>query len=229
MNRRIRALVLLLIVTAGLTACAEQRSMVTGDGARKVVLGIGNTIAESKPYIDTDEPPVEATPTPTVEPTPELSVTPEITPSVSVTPGVVKDGTFTASDCEIVIAGVKVRPGMDFTGKEDTLGKIVEKLEGVSCLDVGYDINYYYKGYNVCTFSKDGRQIVYSADFKSGDFETGKGIRIGSREEDLQTAYGMPSIYEEARRIYVSENRQMTFYISGEVVSEIMLVDTSVK
>ena len=48
----------------------------------------------------------------------------------------------------VIAAGVEIRTGMDFMGKENLLGEIKDKLEGVACLEAGNDINYYYQDYH---------------------------------------------------------------------------------
>ena len=163
------------------------------------------TITPNVTAIPLDTPTPTPTPVPTATPTPspaptaitatELTPTPTPTPtpvptgevSPSVTPEAL--GTFSAEDCMIIVAGVEIRTGMDYTGKENLPGEIIDKLEGVACLEAGNDINYYYKDFHVDTVTKDGKQIVYSADFTGGGAVTSKKIGIGSTEEELLSTY----------------------------------------
>ncbi len=210
------------------TACGQPRNAVTDTGAKKVVLGIGNGVGDSKPYVDTDAP----SPTPTPSPDPD-EITPTVTegPTPTVDPTITHivdpSGTFTEDDCAVIVAGVTIRPGMEFTGKEETLGTIIEKLEGVSCLNIGYDINYYYKGFHIDTVTLAGKQYVYSATFTEVGFATEKGISIGSTEEEVIAAYGDPHEMTMAGLVYVSGKKSVTFIVSKDHVTEIMLADAS--
>ena len=116
---------------------------------------------------------------------------------------------------------------MDFTGKENEPGKVADKLEGVSCLQSGYDINYIYKDFRIDTIRQNERQYIYSAQFKGTGALTNAGIGIGSTEEDVITAYGAPTEDTNTQRIYKTGNWQMSFYIVDEKVTEIYLVDYS--
>ena len=141
-GKQIKALLLLLVALL-LTSCGSSKPD-TKNGARPVVIGLGKGDGDSIPYVDTDAPP--ATPTPTPTPTPSPTPTPTPVPTGEVSPSVTPEalGTFSAEDCMIIVAGVEIRTGMDYTGKENLPGEIIDKLEGVACLEAGNDINYYY-------------------------------------------------------------------------------------
>ena len=229
------ALAMLAVLTLVLfTACGERRGAPSDDGAVRVVLGIGEGDGDSREYVDTDEPVYTATPTPTPTPTPTLTV---VTPTGSVTgapepsktPTDTPDqkGTFKSDDCAVVVGKVTVRPHMDFSGKETTVGKVVEKLEGVSCLDSGYDINYYYDGFNIDTITQNGKQLVYMASFNGGGATTQAGIGIGSTVDDIIKAYGEPTEDSGVSLAYVDGTVQIMFYLEDDVVTEMVVVDTS--
>ena len=210
------------------TACGQPRNAVTDTGAKKVVLGIGSGVGDSKPYEDTDAP--SPTPTPTPNPdelTPTVTEGPTPTVDPMVTHIVDTSGTFTEDDCAVIVAGFTVRPGMEFTGKENMPGTIIEKLEGVSCLNIGYDVNYYYKGFHIDTVTLTGKQFVYSATFTEVGAATAKGITIGSTEEEVIAAYGDPHEQTMAGLVYVSDKKRITFLVAKDRVTEILLADAS--
>ena len=209
------------------TACSQQKNAASDKGAKKVVLGIGNSTGDSKAYVDTDAPSPTPTPTPIEELKPSVSVTPSPTPTPPGGHVINPDGTFTEDDCAVIVAGFTVRPGMDFTGQEEKPGKIKEKLEGVSCLSVGHDINYYYKGFHIDTVTLAGKQYVYSATFSDVGAATAKGITIGSKEEDVIAAYGDPHQQTMAGLVYVVGKKRITLLISKDYVTEILLADSS--
>ncbi|MBP5490423.1 MAG: hypothetical protein J6Y10_07490 [Lachnospiraceae bacterium] len=230
-------LIVILAMLLTLSACSESKGTPSEDGAVRVVLGIGAGDGDSREYVDTDEPVYSPTPTPTPSPTPTplpsptgsitgtVTGTPDISPELTDTPG--QKGTFTASDCAVVVNGVTIRPGMDFSGKETSVGKVVEKLEGQSCLDSGYDINYYYDGFNIDTLTQNGKQLVYMACFQGGGAATPRGIGIGSTAGDLISAYGEPADDSGISIAYVADTLQAMFYLDDDVITEIVIVDTS--
>lgn len=228
MSKRTILVCIFAVLIPVITACSRNDNSLSEDGARKIVIGVGNGTADSTPYQDHDKPTPTPTPSPEVTATPVVTMTPVPTgPVITGTPK--GDGAFDESDCAVVVAGIRLFPGMDFTGKEEAVGKVIDKLEGVSCLQAGYDINYYYKGFHVDTIRQNDRQYIYLADFTGGDALTEAGIGIGSSEEDLIAAYGTP--YEDSltQRVYKSGKMQMTFYISDEKVTEFTIVDTSLQ
>lgn len=217
-----------------LVACGEQRGVPSDEGAMRVVLGVGEGDGDSRAYVDTDEPVYTATPTPSPTPTPTIAVsqptgsvtgTPEPSPEVTQAPD--QRGTYTEDDCAVTVNGVTVKPNMDFSGKENEAGKIVEKLEGQSCLESGYDINYYYDGYNIDTLTQNGKQLVYMASFSGGGAKTTRGIGIGSTADDVIAAYGEPTEDTGVSLVYVAGSKQLLFYMEDDVVSEMVIVDTS--
>ncbi|MBO4280483.1 MAG: hypothetical protein J5872_01360 [Lachnospiraceae bacterium] len=228
MYKKSLAVLGIAIVMLFCTACGQQRSAVTDDGAKKVVLGIGKGVGDSKEYVDTDAPSPTPTPSPEItEAVPTITEGPTPTADPTITHTVDPSGTFTEDDCAVIVAGVTIRPGMDFTGKEESLGKIIEKLEGVSCLQIGYDVNYYYKGYHIDTVTIDGKQYVYSATFSDVGAATAKGIGVGSTEEDVIAAYGDPHEQTMAGLVYVVGKKRITFLAANDRVTEILLADSS--
>lgn len=228
MLKKITALALVFALLLLTTACGERKSPLNGNGARKVILGLGNGDGDSRLYVDTDAPVISEEPTPT--PPVEVTVTPEITPSVTPTGSISQggNGSFSVGDCVLLVGDITIRPGMNYSGYEEKAGKIIDRMEGVACLSSGYDINYYYDNFSICTISKDDMQIVYNADFTGGDVTTSKGIRIGSTVHELIEAYGEPKEEDLFHCVYEAEKQRIAFYLTDEVITEIMLYDTSV-
>ena len=233
--KKLGLLIIAIAVMLALTACGKRRGAPSEDGAMRVVLGVGEGDGDSTLYVDTDEPVYTPTPTftPTPTPTPEPT-TAQPTPSVSGTPETTPEptqgggrGAYAAEDCVVVVNGVAISPNMDFSGKEATVGKVVEKLEGVSCLDSGYDINYYYDGFNIDTITQTGKQLVYMASFNGGGATTQAGIGIGSTVDDIIKAYGEPTEDSGVSLAYVDGTVQIMFYLEDDVVTEMVIVDTS--
>ena len=225
MKKTVASAILIIVIMSCLGACAPKDSSYSEDGAHKVAIGVGEEIVGSQPYVDHDKPTPTPTPTPEISATPVPTVTIEPTPVVTVTPG--GDGVFTKEDCVVIVENVRISPGMDFTGRENEPGKVVDKLEGVSCLQSGYDINYIYKGFRIDTITQNGKQYIYIADFTGAGAVTDAGIGIGSSEDDVIAAYGEPTEDSVTQRIYKTGSLMMSFYIKDEKVTEIVLVDSS--
>lgn len=225
MKKRAVTAILISAVVLSLAACSPAGSSYAGDGPHKVVIGVGEEIVGSTPYTDHDKPTPTPTPTPEATPVPTVTDQPEITPHVTMPPS--GDGVFTKDDIAVIVGEMRITPGMDYTGKENIPGKVVDKYEGVSCLQSGYDINYVYKDFQIDTIRQNERQYIYIADFKGGSAVTEAGIGIGSSEDDVLAAYGTPTEDTLTQRIYISGNLQMAFYITDEKVTEILLVDSS--
>ena len=226
-GKKFVAVIVLMLGTVFCVACG-QKSKLSGDGARKVVLGLGNGDGDSIPYEDTVSPRVSVTPTPEPTPTPVVTVTPEPSVTPSVTPDPSLEGSFTEDDCKVMVAGMQLYPGMDFNGRQNLFGTVIQTIEGVSCLDAGKDTNYFYDDFQVCTFAKNGKQIVYSADFTDGKVETSKHIGIGSTEDEMLAAYGVPEENAITRQTYISGSLAMTFLLKDGIITEIIILDQSV-
>lgn len=136
---------------------------------------------------------------------------------------------FTAADIKVVVNDVTIKLGEDFLPNVDKVGKLTDKLEGQACLESGKDINYYYDGFNVCTMTKDDKQLIYNVDVTKEGYKDAKGIEIGkSTEAELFEAYGTPAENEKLRRVYTAGNYNIIFYVENNIVTEIELLDKSV-
>lgn len=159
----------------------------------------------------------------------EETPTPTEAPKATATPTPKAAGSFSADDCAATLNGTSVKPGSDFSSKIDAVGTLTEKEEGVACLDDGYDTNYIYSGFKICTLAKDGQQIIYDIDITLSGFKTGKGIVIGSSTDgELLAAYGEPDKQNGMRRSYTSGDRSMIVYVENGIVTEIEFTDNSV-
>ena len=185
-------LAIMLLASAMLTSCA-------GDGDEKKDSGTSAETTGSSVHIDvgtsedtTAEPAGSETPADTTASAPDETTAPEKTDPPT------ESGTFTADDCTVTVAGVKLSIGMDFAPHIDTLGGALgapEIVEGQACLDGGYDTNYYYgDSIAVYTLAQDGKQVIYDIYITGTELATDKGARVGETTKDkLVELYGEPT------------------------------------
>lgn len=72
----------------------------------------------------------------------------------------------------------------------DALGSEYEFSEAPSCVYEGTDKAYEYSGIAIYTYPLNGKDLIDEIVLTGSEFETGKGIKVGSTKEDIVAAYG---------------------------------------
>lgn len=111
-------------------------------------------------------------------------------------------------DLSVKAGSVVITIDKDFLPDVDTVGT-ADIQQGEACLEGGYDTNYYYGGEElvVYTVAKEGQQLVYDIYVTGSNYETAKGIKVGSSSrDDVVAAYGNPSSEMASSYIYGVNN-----------------------
>lgn len=127
---------------------------------------------------------------------------------------------FTAKDAEIVVSGVTLKPGMNYT--EPALTGWNDYAELVSCAYVGMDRIYTYDLVEVFTYPDgDSDYILDIVVFESAS--TTKGIKIGSTLMDIEKAYGKDYTQDGFMIVYRDGQTTLSFLVLNDTVEEIHL------
>ncbi len=100
------------------------------------------------------------------------------------------------------------------------LGEPKTYTEEASCAFEGLEKTYYYGGFYLSTYPKDGADHVARIWFADDSVSTPEGICIGSSREDVRRAYG-EALDDENACIVVRGNSKLTIILEDGVVSSI--------
>lgn len=98
------------------------------------------------------------------------------------------------------------------------LGEPKKTFEAPSCAFEGVDKTFYYPGFEVTTFPKDGADYLYTIRLTDDSVETPEGLYIGAGLDTMLSAYG--DVYSESGGMYT--------YEKGVTVLDILIVDDMV-
>ena len=91
---------------------------------------------------------------------------------------------------------------------------------------VGEDKMFEYGEITILTYPMDGKDLIDEIYFTGGDFETGKGIKIGSTLEEVKAAYGENGFDKDGSYVYFLsgdvndlKSPQLIFELSDGIVS----------
>ncbi len=127
---------------------------------------------------------------------------------------------FTAKDAEIVVSGVTLKPGMEYT--EPALTGWSDYAELVSCAYVGMDRIYTYDKVEVYTYP-DGENDFVLDIVLLDSASTSKGITIGSSLADVEKAYGEDYTQDGFMIVYRDGQITLSFLVLNDKVEEIHL------
>ncbi|MCQ2407856.1 MAG: hypothetical protein MJ065_04930 [Oscillospiraceae bacterium] len=88
-----------------------------------------------------------------------------------------------------------------------------------SCIGKGEDHVYTYADYTLYSYVEDGKESLREIAITGGDFETRKGIRIGSTIAEVTAAYGEPE--EPGFYSYQTEDGRLQIFFDGNNVSKL--------
>lgn len=115
-------------------------------------------------------------------------------------------GTFGEQDLVFALNGTQYLLKTDVAPLLKALGEDYELTEAISCVYKGNDKTFCYADIEIDTNPIDGKDVFYEIDITGGDFQTSKGIKIGSTLDEVKAAYGGGGV--EADSSY-------TYYLSG--------------
>ena len=88
-----------------------------------------------------------------------------------------------------------------------------------SCIGKGEDHVYTYADFTLYSYVEDGKESLREIAVTGGDFETRKGIRIGSTTAEVTAAYGEPE--EPGFYSYQTEDGRLQIFFDGDKVSKL--------
>lgn len=138
-----------------------------------------------------------------------------VLPSANVEEGVA-DGRVDESDFAAEICGTVVRLDEEINPLMNELGEPDSFVETVRNPQIGSDKTYTYKGIEISTYPKNGKDIVNNITYY-GEEKTLSGIGIGSTRADIEAAYGIDYMIDPDYIIYTyGENAILSFHMNDE-------------
>lgn len=133
-------------------------------------------------------------------------------------------GSFDESDFVVTFYGCEINFGDDIDDVIAILGERYLLEEVPSCkYDDQSDKTFIFEECSINTYPNEDGSVDYVVGIviTNPDFETAKGIRIGTPSEDLIAIYGYSESDDSDIRRYTIGDRILSFYIEGDMVTEI--------
>ena len=103
------------------------------------------------------------------------------------------------------------------------LGAYKNSYEAPSCAFDGMDKIFSYNGFDLLTYSQNGKDLVSGVVLRDDTVETPEGIAIGSKAEDVAKAYG--SVEKDATSAtFTTENCKLLIIFENGVVTSIQYI-----
>lgn len=93
--------------------------------------------------------------------------------------------------------------------------------EALSCVFEGKETFYYYDGFTVQTYEKNGKKYIYAITIEDDTVKTDEGIKIGDGITEVTDTYGTSYTAEGNTYIYTKDNMTLTFVMENSKVSGI--------
>lgn len=93
--------------------------------------------------------------------------------------------------------------------------------EAVSCAFEGKDTFYYYDGFTIQAYEKNGTKYVYTINLEDDTVKTAEGIKIGDSFSAVTVQYGTGYTASGSTYVYTRDNMTLTFIIKNDKVSAI--------
>lgn len=126
---------------------------------------------------------------------------------------------FKAGDVEIEI---------EAEAKEyiDALGEPKSYFEAASCAFGDLDKTYTYNGFELNTFSQNGKDYVSAVVLRDDTVSTKEGICIGDSVEKVKQVYGAFTSETDTAVVYAKGNMKLCFFIQDDTVVSIEYLNT---
>lgn len=121
---------------------------------------------------------------------------------------------FTVNETRIVMNAL-ARPVLD------ALGEPVSYTETASCAFDGLDKTYYFGSFYLSTYPMEGEEYVYSVWFADDSVSTEEGIRIGSRQSEVEAVYGTEGFSAPDVCLLTEGNIKLTILLTDGVVTSV--------
>ena len=120
-----------------------------------------------------------------------------------------------------VYHGVAISPHGDAAPVIEALGDPKSYTEESSCAFEGLDKTYYYGAFYLTTYPMDGKDYVYTLWFADDTVMTAEGIRIGSTQTQVESAYGADVFNGTNAFELTKEKSRLTILVTDGLVSGI--------
>jgi hypothetical protein len=116
--------------------------------------------------------------------------------------------------------GTAIMMDVEATDIVAALGTPKSYTEETSCAFEGLDKTYYYGSFYLSTYPMDDKDFVYSVWFADDSVATAEGIRIGSTQSQVESAYGTANYNGSNAFIMTKGESKLTIILTdGEVSS----------
>ncbi|MBO4861695.1 MAG: hypothetical protein J5535_02210 [Firmicutes bacterium] len=103
------------------------------------------------------------------------------------------------------------------------LGAYKSSYEAPSCAFDGMDKIYSYNGFDLMTYSQNGKDLISGVVLRDDTVETPEGIAIGSKAEDVKKAYG-DFEKDATSATFKTDNCKLLIIFDGGVVTSIQYI-----
>lgn len=111
--------------------------------------------------------------------------------------------------------------GSDIASVVDVIGEPDDIFESPSCAFEGIDKIYYYPGFEIYTYPKDGKDYISSLTITGDDVTTHEGATLGMAKADVEAMYGASSSGEANLLRYTRDDTELTFVLLNDAVVDI--------
>ncbi len=116
--------------------------------------------------------------------------------------------------------GIEIMMDVEATQIVAALGTPKSYTEETSCAFEGLDKTYYYGSFYLSTYPMDNKDFVYSVWFADDNVATAEGIRIGSTQAQVESAYGTANYNGSNAFVMTKGDSKLTIILTdGEVSS----------
>lgn len=138
---------------------------------------------------------------------------------------------LTKSDLYLTVGKKTLKLGHTTSQMEKVLGEDYEMSSEPSCLFDGEDRIYEYEGITVYTHPSGKKNIVEEIYITSDDYETKRGIKVGSSFSDVAAAYGTKyeKVSSSTIEYYYSKSMKLIFEFEDKKVVAIDLYNVPIE
>lgn len=126
---------------------------------------------------------------------------------------------FAAGDVEIEIEA-------EAKAYIDTLGEPQSYYEAASCAFGDLDKVYTYNGFELNTFSQDGKDYVSSVILKDDTVSTKEGVYIGDSVDKVNEVYGECTSKTDKAMVYAKGNMKLCFFVENDAIVSVEYLNT---
>lgn len=108
----------------------------------------------------------------------------------------------------------------------EALGEPVSYYESASCAFGDLDKIYTFQGFEMDTYSMNGKDYVSAIVFHDDSVATAEGISVGDSADKVKEVYGAADSEEENGIVYAKDKMKLCFIIQDGIVIEVQYLNT---